>query len=202
MEVLFLRHGHPEFDGRTYPDHFAMPLSERGRLEAVHCVEAVERFAPNAVLSSDFRRAQETAVIAASGVDVSVQLRAELRARVFYSLAGKSFGTILSEHGPSAKLLLDGNSDNFDLPGEETYAHAKQRVFAFAANLRENFGGLRLLVVSHGGPHAWLVGASLGVDLRGVRSFNLRTAHFSRFMVTERGVALDAMNLPPEGVLH
>jgi broad specificity phosphatase PhoE len=200
MDLLFLRHGLPEYPDGVYPDPLTLRLSAEGRAEAAACIEAVKRFDPEIVLASDFRRAAETAEIATSGITVTPSSAPELRERVFYSLIGMSFADILREHGEPANGVLSGNSDLVDLPGEESYDTAQRRVTEYLKALHARYSKARVLAVSHGGPHAWIVGDVFGVDMRGVRTFNLGMARFSRFTVTDRGVALEAMNLPAQGV--
>jgi probable phosphoglycerate mutase len=152
------------------------------------------------IFSSDFLRASETAELAAAGLGAEIQLARELRERVFYSLVGRSFPEILREHGDTGRGIVEGNSDLLDMPGEEGYAEARQRVVNFVRHLSRTAPGGRILVVCHGGPHAWLLEETLGADLRGVRSVTLRTGFFSRFTIRDTGFKLDSMNLPPIGV--
>jgi probable phosphoglycerate mutase len=177
-----------------------MTLSAQGREEAAEGAAAVSRFCPDVALSSDFLRALETAEIATAGASTEIQLAPNLRERVFYSLVGKSFPEIVREHGDAGRGILEGNSDLVDLPGEEGYSDARRRVVDFLKELCRVAAGSRVLVVSHGGPHAWLLEETLGVDLRGVRSFTLRTGFFSRFTIQKSGFRIDSMNVPPVGV--
>lgn len=201
VDVLFLRHATPEYPFEQFPNPFAMPLSNVGRQQAAAAATAVARFAPQAAFVSDFLRTVETAAIALRGTSVEPQLSPELRERTFFSLVGMTFADIVQTHGEPARHILTGNSDKVDLPGEETYDAARRRVVAFVSGFAPAHIGRHVLVVSHGGPHAWLVTAAGGTSLLGVRTAGIRMGHFSRFRVSGSSIRVTAKNLAPEEVL-
>jgi probable phosphoglycerate mutase len=125
----------------------------------------------------------------------------ELRERVFYSLAGKTFTEIAHEHGEAGQQITEGNSDLLDLPGEETYDAARTRVVSFFQQQAREAPGARVLAVCHGGPHAWLLEEALNADLRGTRSIVLQTGHFSHFTLLDGRFKVKSVNLPPAGIL-
>jgi probable phosphoglycerate mutase len=202
VDVLFLRHGEPDYPHEVYPDPFTLGLSPVGRAEALAARAAVERFGPDVVFTSDFRRAYETAELATAGLKVSVQRTEALRERVFYQLVGKPFAEVRQALGEHAVGAVDGNSDMVELPSEESYAAAKERVAAFFADLASSHQGKRVLVVGHGGPHGWLVQRALGVDLKGARGMSWHTGCFSRFLLSGPTTRLEAMNIPPSAVVR
>lgn len=200
VEVMFLRHGAPDYPPGVYPDHFAMGLSAAGRAEAMAARAAVERFAPDAVYTSDFRRAYETAALAAEYSGLEFQRCAALRERVFHSVAGESFDHVRELLGPEAGDVLTGKSDLCELAGEETYEDARRRVLGFFDTVTERHDGQKVLVVGHGGPHSWLLGKALGADLKGVRRLRWDTGHFSRFQLRGDTVSVDFLNRSPDDV--
>lgn len=202
VEVLFLRHGAPDYPAEIYPDPFRMPLSAQGRAEAVAARAAVCRFGPDDVVASDFRRAVETAELAVAGLGKSVRLAAELRERVFHQWIGKPFAEIRRDLGDRAAGALDGNSDLVTLDGEETYADARKRLVDYIGRLVDRYAGRRVLLVAHGGPHGWLVEHILGVDLMGSRALRWDTGCFSRFTISPEGITIGGINLPPSAVVQ
>jgi broad specificity phosphatase PhoE len=201
LDILLMRHGLPDYPPQTYPDPFKMPLSGQGRTEAQAGARAVERFQPDLACSSDFLRARQTAELATASTGLNVRMTGELRERVFYSLAGKTFARITQEHGQAGHEITKGNSDLLDLPGEETYKEAKTRVVTFFQQLARQAPGTRVLAVCHGGPHAWLLEEALNADLRGTRNVALQTGHFSRFTLLDGRLKVESVNLPPAGVI-
>ncbi|GAA2640372.1 histidine phosphatase family protein [Streptomyces axinellae] len=199
-EVLFLRHGAPDYPADVYPDPYTMGLSARGRDEARAARAAVRRFAPDVVYTSDFRRAEETAELAADGLGLPLHREPALRERVFHQLAGVPLDEVRTLLGPEAQHVLHGNSDLCEWGTEETYEQARTRVLSFFEELAARHPGRRVLVVGHGGPHAWLTERALGAEMRGVRRMRWGTGHFSRFQVTPEEVALEFLNRSPEDI--
>jgi broad specificity phosphatase PhoE len=201
VDLLFMRHGAPDYPAGVYPDPFTMGLSARGRAEARAAQPAIRRFTPDIVISSDFARAEETAKLVTAGTELKAETTEALRERVFLQLVGKETSTILAEMGADGQRIMGGNSDSVELAPDESYADARERVLAFFGSLPARYGGKRVLVVAHGGPHQWLVERALGVDLKGVRRYRWGTGCFSRFTLSFRETRLEAMNLGPSAVV-
>ncbi len=201
VDLLFLRHGAPEYPQDIYPDPFTMRLSAHGRAEARAAQPGVRRFGPDVVISSDFTRAMETAELATTGTQFKVEQSEALRERVFLQLVGRAVPDLLAKLGADGRSIMNGNSDIVELADDETYVQARERVLAFFDALPVRFGGKRVLVVSHGGPHQWLVERALGVDLKGVRQYRWDTGSFSRFTISARGTRLEALNVGPGAVV-
>lgn len=199
IDVVLLRHGQPEYPSGRYPDPFEMGLSDVGRFEAVRCQRAIQLFNPDLVVTSDFQRAIETAELATAG-SFEIEVCADLRERVFLSLVGQSFEQIIDRFGHDAQGALTGNSDDWNLPGEETYEEAHARVVSFFRRISAAYPGARVLAVCHGGPHGWMLEWAFGSSLRSLRTYTLGTGHFSRFVVDGDQCSLISMNLSPLGV--
>nr|WP_067470537.1 histidine phosphatase family protein [Nocardia amamiensis] len=200
-DLLFLRHGAPDYPLDVYPDPFELRLSPQGRSEALSAKAAVRRFAPDVILSSDFARALETAQLASSGMDLKIEPVEALRERVFFQLVGKSFDDVRRELGPAATGVLTGNSDLVELAPDESYEAARERALSFFGTLPETYSGKRVLVVGHGGPHSWLVASALGTDLKGARRLRWDTGCFSRFTLSATETKIEAMNIAPSSVV-
>ncbi len=201
VDLLFMRHGEPDYPQDVYPNPFTMGLSALGRAEARAAQTAVQRFEPDVVISSDFARAVETAELAIAGTELKAQTTEALRERTFLQLIGKEVSAILAELGTDGELLMTGNSDMVELAQDESYADARERVLAFFAGLPARYGGRRVLVVAHGGPHQWLVERALGTDLKGTRGYRWGTGCFSRFTLSSRETRIEALNLAPSAVV-
>lgn len=197
LEVMFLRHGLPDFPEGRYPDHLLMPLSERGRAEARAARHAVERFDPEVVYTSDMLRAVETAAIAAPNVRPTTT--EALRERTFPSLYGRTLGEIRETHPSEILAVLRGNSDRWEPSDAETLDEARERVRSFMTKLRLQHDFKRVLIVGHGGPHSWIVEDALGVDLTGSRAMRLDTGCFSLFRLGPSGTEIRYLNAVPEG---
>ncbi|MFD7668418.1 histidine phosphatase family protein [Streptomyces sp. NPDC059788] len=199
-ELLYLRHGAPEYPSDVYPDPYVMGLSRTGRTEALAARAAVRRFAPDAVYTSDFRRAYETAETAAGDLGIDLRRSADLRERVFHQFFGRPLERVRELLDDEADRVLSGNSDLWEHPDEESVAAAQRRVLDFFRTLAREHRGQRVLVVGHGGPHAWLVEKALRADMTGVRSLAWETGHFSGFRLDGDEVSVRFLNRSPDDV--
>ncbi|MFI9081880.1 histidine phosphatase family protein [Streptomyces sioyaensis] len=199
-ELLFLRHGAPEYPPAVYPDHFQMGLSPQGRAETLAARAAVLRFAPAQVYTSDFRRAYETAETVAGPLGVDIQRCPALRERVFHQFAGMPLDHVRELLGGEADRVLSGNSDLWEHPEEESLAAARRRVLDFFDVLAAEHPGQRVLVVGHGGPHAWLLEKALSANMTGLRALSWDTGQFSRFLLRGNDVSVSYVNRSPEDV--
>ena len=193
--ILFLRHGEPEFPSRTYPNHMNMDLSSKGMAEARAARSAVERFKPEVIYASDMKRALHTAEIATNSGDIiPVKALRERSFRCFYDIPLSNIPDDL------AGAIVQGNTDHFNLPGEETLANARTRLYNFLDEMINSTEASRILLVSHGGPHAWLLEKALGVNLAGNRNLTLHTGNFSKFTANRCGLSVDYINCLAKGV--
>ena len=114
----------------------------------------------NQVFSSDFRRARETAEIAAALLDATVNESIALRERSFGTLDGQS----------DQKYPLVWSADAEDATHRqwevESVATVADRMCGFVRKLDQSSEGRTYLIVSHGDPLQILITSALGRDLR------------------------------------
>lgn len=128
---------------------------------------------------------------------------AGLEERTFHALVGLTREQIANRYGTGTLFALEHRSEGLELAGEETLAQAAERVHATVAHILTH-PHQRLAIVSHGGPHGWLLASALGLDVRESRLFRLDEASFSifAFQPEEKGfrltriVTLNARMLP------
>ena len=147
FHVLLLRHGQTDANATgTLQGHLPTPLNALGLLQARRLAGRVARHVPRvtALVSSDLRRAAETAepVAAAGGLAVSYDLA--WRERGFGTFEGRTVGerdTWRAAHGDS------------DPPGAESLPDFRARVAGALRSLRGRFAAHdSVAVVTHGGP--------------------------------------------------
>lgn len=199
MEILFLRHGSPDYPDDIFPDHMCMGLSNIGRAEARSAQFAVDRFSPDIIFASDMARAVETARIACP--ERKFEVSSKLRERTFPKLFGRSICEIRRDYGQAVEPMLRGNSDLWEPLDAETLESARRRVFEFFSELQARGDVRRVLVIGHGGPHSWLVEAALGIDLKGNRALNFDTGHFSKFIVKDSVLEISFINRTADDVV-
>lgn len=128
--LVLLRHGETEWsrDGR-HTGHTDLPLTERGREEALRAAERLADLSvdPVLVLSSDLQRARHTAELAG----LTARVDADLREWDYGGYEGRSTAEIRAESGTDWDVFRDGVIAG-DTPGEtvEEVAARTSRVIA------------------------------------------------------------------------
>lgn len=178
VTVLFVRHGQAVRDRERYEADDQRPLTARGRQTVTEISAQVALFAPQRLLCSHSLRALQTASLLAPPTGLVPEQVAGLQERVFSSLTGLTREQIAQRFGAAIAAALEHCSDAIELPGEETLQQARRRVCSAFCSLLDGTRE-RLAVVSHGGPHGWLLAAELGLSERQARVFRLDEASFS-----------------------
>lgn len=140
--IFLIRHGETAANASRIVQTPDVPLSERGIAQAERLAMRLARHGVEAIVSSDYARAQMTAVRIRSATDAAIELSPELRERNFGILRGRSY----------AECPADIFAPDYAPPGGETWgefharvARAWGRITAVAGDMRGN-----LAVVSHG----------------------------------------------------
>lgn len=206
--VLFVRHGQAYSDPERYDADEHRPLTPAGRQAVAEIAAQIAPFAPQRLFCSYSLRVYQTAYSLGERLGLVPEQVAGLHERTFQSLVGLTRIQIAQRFGPAIADAVEHGSDTIELPGEETLLQARQRVHsAFFQVLRG--AQERLAIVSHGGPHGWLLAAELGVGETRSRLFRLDEASFSLLEFARVGssfhlqqvLALNTRVLPP-GLAH
>jgi 2,3-bisphosphoglycerate-dependent phosphoglycerate mutase len=133
--ILLARHGETDWnrDGR-FQGHADPPLNETGRTQAESLADTLGDDPPDAVYSSDLRRAVETAEIVGKRLDLPV---------------GREIG-LREIHVGSWQGLTREEIDGREWDGE-TYEQHRERVLAVLRKIGQRHPHARILVVAHGG---------------------------------------------------
>ncbi len=213
VTVLFLRHGKARTSSERYEPDANCPLTPDGQAAAARAAAQIAAFGPDTLYTSPSLRARQTAEHVERATGLTAQPAPGLAERYFHSLVGLTRQQIVAAHGDRALHLLETGTESLELPGDESFDQARHRVItAFGSLLRR--GGRRIAMVSHGGPHAWLLGHLQGVAPERQRLFRLTEAHFSLLTLVNpaehlelRSIdALNSFSLPsrslPAGSAH
>ena len=147
FHVLLLRHGQTDANATgVLQGHQPTPLNELGLIQAQRLADRVARHIPKvtALVSSDLRRAVQTAEAVSAACGFAPTYDNAWRERGFGTFEGKHVGerdTWRAAHGDT------------DPPGAEAVADFRARVHAALLSLPDHFAGHRCIaVVTHGGP--------------------------------------------------
>ncbi|MGI9085939.1 MAG: histidine phosphatase family protein [Aeromicrobium sp.] len=149
--IILWRHGRTEWNlaGRVQGQS-DVPLDDVGRQQARESAARLATLGPTRILTSDLRRAADTASELGILCDVGVERDPRLREMSFGEREGLTWAESWERMPEGMQAWVNG--DESKIPGSETHAEAGDR---FAAALREHVTHLgedeTLVVVAHGG---------------------------------------------------
>lgn len=151
-KLIMVRHGESEGNrDRRFTISPEVPLTELGRQQAHEAAKRIaERFAPERIISSPYRRAHQTSEIIASELGLPIEVVHDLHERELGVLKGESYDLLRD---------LAGQDSGYDPKrgwlwrpeGGESYEDVRQRVSVAIEDLRRRYPDQELVVVSHGG---------------------------------------------------
>jgi glucosyl-3-phosphoglycerate phosphatase len=177
------------FQGQADP-----PLDEVGRQQAAASARLLVAYSPSALISSDLRRAVQTARPLAELAGLPVILDRRLRERSLGEWEGLTRDEVVRRHPEQYAQWLAGR----DAPqrGSETRAELAERALAALAGAE----GDTVLLVTHSATAMALTGRLLGLPVTGWRAVGpLGNGRWSEFTRDEHGWRLRAHNLGPLG---
>jgi glucosyl-3-phosphoglycerate phosphatase len=191
--VLVWRHGRTRwnvehrFQGQSDP-----PLDEVGRAQAVAAARLLAAYAPAAVVSSDLRRAVQTADPLADLLGLPVQLDARLRERSLGNWEGLTRDEVGRRHPDDYAHWLAGRGDRPG--GSESRAALADRAVAALTSAE----GDPVVLVTHSATAIAMTGRLLGLPASGWRAVGpLSNGRWSELTCDEHGWRLRAHNVGP-----
>lgn len=149
--IILWRHGRTEWNvaGRVQGQS-DVPLDEVGQEQARASAARLATLCPSRILTSDLRRAADTAAVLGGLCEVEVEPDPRLREMDFGAREGLTWAESWEQMPDGMQAWIDG--DESKIPGSETHVEAGDR---FAAALREHTENLgadeTVVVVAHGG---------------------------------------------------
>ncbi len=153
VEVCFMRHGQTDWNAKSIMQGTVdTELNEIGLKQAQAKAKTVDEFQPDVIIVSPLKRALQTAQIAAQG-KYQIITDERIKERYYAEAQGMSFGQIKERYPNFDSFVVNGLPYLVEVPeGGETYEQAYERMEEFLVDLVKNYGGKRVLVVSHGDP--------------------------------------------------
>jgi broad specificity phosphatase PhoE len=148
--VVLWRHGQTPWNvaGRVQ-GHSDTDLNEVGRAQAREAATELARFKPDAIVSSDLKRARDTAGYLAAETGVDVRVDSHFREMNFGAREGLTWREAWDKFPDGMRAWVNG--DETQIEGSETHRQAGER---FASGLRlamqDMAPGSTLVVVAHG----------------------------------------------------
>lgn len=165
LRLWLARHGETDWnaEGRIQ-GHCDIPLNARGRGQALELASELVGSGAALVVSSDLRRAAETAEVIAARLSLPLELTDRLRERNLGELQGRTAADI---GGASAGFVSRMINDAGSTPaGAETLEGFRGRLGAWLNGVRARPPATGIIVVTHGGCVRALLLALTGSDQR------------------------------------
>ncbi|MFI5491676.1 histidine phosphatase family protein [Actinoplanes sp. NPDC051859] len=197
--LVVWRHGNTDWNaaGRVQ-GQTDVPLNAVGEQQAVDAAELLVRLRPGALVSSDLRRASDTAAALAALTGLSVQHDDRLRERHFGSWQGLTM-TEVAETRPDEHAAWRAGADVVG-GGVETLDDLGKRVGdALQAAVDAAPAGSTVVVATHGGAARYGIGHLLGWPREQLRTLRvLQNCHWVELTHSETlGWQLAAYNVGP-----
>jgi broad specificity phosphatase PhoE len=160
LTLLLVRHGQSEWNaaGRMQGQTREVPLTDLGHEQAAAAARELARLRPGALVSSDLRRAMQTAEHCAEATGLPVTTTPALREQGYGVLEGR----------PSRELwdVVDWTDPHWSAEGGESLAQLHDRVAGYLDDLRRQPPADVVALVTHGDTirAVQAVAAGLGPD--------------------------------------
>lgn len=143
--IYLVRHGDTVLNDNERERGWSMaPLNADGRADAERAAGKLKGKGIEIIVSSDLRRAEQTAHIIGAAIGVEPQFSSQLRT---WNL-GEFTGRLCSEVEPLVQEYIRSKPDE-PVPGGESFNAFKQRIFAAVALASQQAGDRTLLLVVH-----------------------------------------------------
>jgi len=152
MSLRLIRHAESRWNAEGRWQGQSNPsLTERGRRQARELAASLKGRPPQCIVSSDLRRARETAEILSEALGgVSMACDARLRERALGAWSGL-FGHQVAARWPVELAALRAGDPTLRPPGGESLAEVRHRFGDFLRAWRAQLAGIPAALVTHGG---------------------------------------------------
>jgi alpha-ribazole phosphatase len=198
VKLLLIRHGLAEGQEGLVVGHADLPLSGQGRID-IGALVRTRRERPDVLVSSDLRRARESAEILAARWGMEVVVDSRLRELHFGEWEGRTWKEL--EQGDGARLdrwMRDWTKER--APGGESFADLVTRISRWLEEWTERSQAVdETLIVAHAGSIRAILCQVLGVPLE--RAFEFDVDYARATCIDVRGatpsvVCLNSDTLP------
>ena len=194
--ILLIRHGETAWNAeRRLQGHIDIALNAEGERQAAALAAALAGEQFDAIVSSDLRRAHQTAMSVARLHDQPVRTDPALRERCYGAFEGLLYAEIEQRYPAQFAAWQARDVDSTVPDGErkaETFRQFFQRSTASIAAWGDKYPGGTLALVAHGGVLECAYRAALGLSLETPRTFKVLNASINRFTIQEGKLVLDS----------
>lgn len=151
MTLRLIRHAESRWNAeRRWQGQSDPSLTARGRRQAHDLVETLRPKPPQTIVSSDLRRARETAEILGAALGIPVACDARLRERALGAWSGL-FAHQVAARWPEELAALRAGDPTLRPPGGESLEEVRRRLGDFLCAWRGQLAEIPAALVTHGG---------------------------------------------------
>lgn len=184
IEIILVRHGETDWNvERRIQGHCDIPLNREGERQAAALGRELASEVLDAVISSDLRRALQTAQAIAAPHGLSVKTDSDLRERRFGAFEGLTHDEIRERYPEHYSLWRERAVDAHFPPtrhAAETLREFSLRAVSAVARLASGNNVRRLAIVTHGGVLDCLYRSACDMDIAAPRNFDITNAGINR----------------------
>jgi broad specificity phosphatase PhoE len=199
--ILTIRHGQTAYNiEKRYAGSIDIPLNEKGIEDAENAAEKLSDFDFDIVITSNLKRAIQTAELLIAGRNIQVIQNKLCNERNYGKMQGLNYIEVEEIKPRILYLKLNNDFHSLNPPHGETFPALRRRAKLFSQFIFENYAGCNVLVVSSSAFMQQLHGTFRGTDyLESLRNdiHNLECTTFTfngRKLIEETTVSLERKN--------
>ncbi|MGB7604368.1 MAG: alpha-ribazole phosphatase [Lutisporaceae bacterium] len=195
MTRLYLvRHGETEFNKRgCYYGWTDCELSQNGVGQAELLHEVFQEIKLDVTISSDLKRAVDTANIICSGKDIEVHRDTRLRELNFGAWEGKHYTDIMQQYKENWEEWTSDWQNAAPIQGE-SFAELCQKVCQCIDELLVRYHDKEILIVAHQGVLRIIITYLLNIPMDKIWSFNFSQGTYSILEIHENNCIIQGIN--------
>lgn len=171
--IYLVRHAESEANASgVFSGHYDAPLTPKGRRQATALARRLAGTPIDRIVSSDLKRALETARLLSSERGIPVDTEARLREMHYGEWEGKTQEQISAQYGVDWEAVMRPSAD-FRIPGGESLAELRARVHAVYREVVAAHPEQTVVLLTHGNAKAALLGALLDLPYKNSWRFQI-----------------------------
>lgn len=192
--IFLMRHGESEYNAKKMVQgHIDTSLTEKGILQAKYAGEFLKGSNIKKVISSDLKRAHQTALTVAEVLKVPVVVDSRIREMHFGTWEGLSYDHIYKNHLEDFYNWL-ANPVKHPLPKQEDINHFEKRLRSFLEDIR-NHDEDNILVVGHGGSVQGLLCIAMELGMENLWKFKHNNTGISLIETAGKTLSVRFINM-------
>lgn len=184
--ILLIRHGETAWNAtRRLQGHMDIDLNDEGLRQAGALAEALAQAPLAALISSDLRRARQTAAAVAGRHNLALQTDSLLRERCYGAFEGMLYSEIAQRYPLEYAEWQARHIDALMPPGArvaESFRQFYRRAIDGVTRWAARYPGQTIAVVAHGGVLECAYREAVGMSLESPRDFQVKNASVNRFV--------------------